>query len=598
MKQQEKVFLFVIILIAFILRIYHLSFQSLWLDELHTMVEADPELKVSELFDYLRCCDQHPPLFFFLERGLFILFGHTDFVARVLCALAGTLSVWTIFLLGKEISSTKLGITAAGLTAINYFTILYSQEARNYILAFLFTTLSFLYFIRLIKQLNKKQVFLYVLFTLCLLYTHYYGLLVFAAQGVMGAITWYTASENKAKLFKLLALSFILTGIFFLPWLPFILAMSGIKSFWLLPPDSSFANDYFFEYFGANALLTPFLVFFLLVFFLRIIRERDSLHPSKIHYAFVLLVVWIAFTYLVPYVRSVTVVPMLHSRYTIVTLPAIILFLSLGITSIPSSIARNTLVCLFVLASFIDLLFVKDYYTRITKTQFREMTDYFVNHNPGKAPLIAYKTSWHNQYYMKLRGVSASLFNGDQPEEWDAVLSAGKQTGFWVSNAHNAGELDDEIRQKLEKGYFMSSQVDFFDAWLRLYLPIEESKNQVAVAFDSSQYFTIDQERVVALWGGTIYAKPVQLKPGRYTLRLSARGTPANGKFPEVAITANNKQVGLVKSTAQPATSEFTFEATHSPVTLSFEMTNDLADPEKKEDRNFFLYAVSVREAR
>lgn len=598
MKLQEKLFISGIILIAFLLRIYHLSYQSLWLDELHTLIEADPQLKLSELFNYLRCCDQHPPLFFFLERIMFTIFGHTDFVARLLSVFAGTLGVWTMFLLGKEISSTKLGLTAAGLTAINYFTIQYSQEARNYILAFLFSTLSFLYFIRLIKQLNTKQILLYSFFTLCLLYTHYYGLLVFAAQGVMGIITWYSASENKAKIFKSLALAFTLTGILFLPWLPFILAMSGIKSFWLTRPDSSFANNYFFEYFGTNALLTPFLVLFLLVFFLRIIKEQDSFHTSGIHYAFVLLAVWIGFTYLVPYIRSVIVVPMLHSRYTIVTLPAIILLLSLGITSIPSVIARNTLVCLFVLASFTDLFLVKKYYTSISKTQFRELTEYFVSHNTNKAPLIAYKTNWHNQYYMKKYGVSVPLLNGDDMAVWDDLLSSKNKNGFWVSNAHNPGELPDEILKKLEAGYLLSTQVDFFDAWLRLYLPAKQSNSDEAVAFDNSQYFNLDKERVVALWGGSIHSKPIRIQPGKYVVELKSRGTPANNLFPEVLVKAGNKTLGIIKSTDIPTTSEFIFEAADNPVTLSFEMTNDLSNPAKKEDRNFFLYNVSVREAR
>ena len=91
MKLQEKILLAVILCVACILRLYHLTYQSLWLDELHTLIEADPKLKISELFDYLRCCDQHPPLFFLLERAMFAVFGHTDFVARLLSAIAGTL---------------------------------------------------------------------------------------------------------------------------------------------------------------------------------------------------------------------------------------------------------------------------------------------------------------------------------------------------------------------------------------------------------------------------------------------------------------------------------------------------------------------------
>ena len=74
--------LLTIILAGFFLRFTGLFRQSFWLDELHTMNETDPAVSWAELFRYLKCCDQHPPLFFILEKIAFSVFGQSEFVAR------------------------------------------------------------------------------------------------------------------------------------------------------------------------------------------------------------------------------------------------------------------------------------------------------------------------------------------------------------------------------------------------------------------------------------------------------------------------------------------------------------------------------------
>src|SRR5947209_6714597 len=120
---RNNIILFCIILISFILRVWHLNYQSLDLDELHTMNESNPTIKWSELFGYLNRSDQHPPLHFIICRFCFALFGHTEFIARFISALFGTAAVWAMYLLGKEILDKRLGTTAAAFTCVNYFEI-------------------------------------------------------------------------------------------------------------------------------------------------------------------------------------------------------------------------------------------------------------------------------------------------------------------------------------------------------------------------------------------------------------------------------------------------------------------------------------------
>src|SRR5271169_3669259 len=107
-KPYRNVLLLLILVVAAILRFYHLSYQSFGLDELHTMNEADPGIRWKEMLEYLRKGDQHPPLFFVIERMLFILFGSSEWVARGFAALCGLLGVWAMYGLGKELLNKRL----------------------------------------------------------------------------------------------------------------------------------------------------------------------------------------------------------------------------------------------------------------------------------------------------------------------------------------------------------------------------------------------------------------------------------------------------------------------------------------------------------
>src|SRR6185503_15042542 len=106
---------------AFVMRLWKIDFQSLWLDELHTMNISDPDIGWKDMLGYLKCCDQHPPLFFFLARISFEFFGYTAVSARLISVIAGTVSVWAMYLLGKEILNRNLGLIAAALTTVNFY---------------------------------------------------------------------------------------------------------------------------------------------------------------------------------------------------------------------------------------------------------------------------------------------------------------------------------------------------------------------------------------------------------------------------------------------------------------------------------------------
>jgi hypothetical protein len=63
---------------------------------------------------------------------------------------------------------------------------------------------------------------------------------------------------------------------------------------------------------------------------------------------------------------------MIISRYFISVLPAAILILAIAIANIKVHKIQLIVIVIFVIASLTDLIAVKDYYNKISKTQYRD----------------------------------------------------------------------------------------------------------------------------------------------------------------------------------------------------------------------------------
>ena len=479
-KRRSYFILSLILFCAFVMRLWKIDFQSLWLDELHTMIESDPDSTWETMLFYLKCCDQQPPLYFSLVKISFALFGHTAISARLICVIAGTVSVWGMYLLGKEILNRNLGLISAVLTTINYYNLYYSQEARSYILAFLFATLSFLFLIRLLKKMNIKNSILYAVFSLLLLYSHYYSLFVVASQiAVIVLLFFFTEKGQRKSYIKHFLLSGLIIAGGYLPWLPYLEAVSRINSFWAPLVPVTFVSDYFFEYFGNMKFLKPILLLLLTVYLFKVFSAKKSLNsnPAKsnpLWFSFILLSIWIVVTYLIPYLRSLLVVPMLYPRYTIVVLPAFLIAIAYGIELINFKPLKVFVLSTFIILSLTTLLFSRRYYTQVSKTQFREMTQFVVKNNTENYPIIDELVSWQHQYYFKALKFKPTILEGSKLNVIDSILAGKNQKyivkGFWIVGAHGEQPLTTEQKKVMDTSFVMSMEKKFFDAWAQLYI--------------------------------------------------------------------------------------------------------------------------------
>ena len=468
-----------ILLFSLAMRLWKIDFQSLWLDELHTMNESDPDIEWKDMMSYLKCCDQHPPLYFFLARISFEIFGHTALSARIICAITGTVSVWAMYLLGKEILNRNLGLIVASLTSVNYFNLSYSQEARGYILAFLFSILSFLFLVRLLKKMNIKNSLFYGLFSLLLLYSHYYSLFAVASQIVIIVLFFFFSERSERKKYvKYFLISGLVMILGYIPWLPHLWAISQIHSFWVQPISPRFLLDFYFEYFGRASVLKQLLIILFCGYLVKVFYSKKSLTTNMttsnpLWFSFIILSIWILVTILIPFFRSLLVVPMILPRYTIVVLPAFLIALAYAIELIDYKFIKFIILFAFIIFSLNNIIVVKKYYSIISKTQFREMTQFVVENNKENYPIINELVSWHQQYYFKNLKFKPIMLEGKKVSIVDSILNSSdpkyRVKGFWIIGAHGEQPLTQEQKNGLDTAYVMTLEHTFYDAWAELY---------------------------------------------------------------------------------------------------------------------------------
>jgi len=142
--------IYLILILALGLRLVSLN-QSLWLDEATSAIVAR-DMSFGQILTQFSPGDFHPPLYYLLLKAWVDMFGSSELAVRSLSLLAGVATVFVVYLIGKKVANRKVGLLGAALLATSGLHIYYSQEARMYSLAAFFVALSFLFFVKTLRQ--------------------------------------------------------------------------------------------------------------------------------------------------------------------------------------------------------------------------------------------------------------------------------------------------------------------------------------------------------------------------------------------------------------------------------------------------------------
>lgn len=124
--------LLAIIFIAFALRLYHASTTLMWGDEGFSVFSASRDLYAITFEG--KDVDPHPPLYYYLFHFWMLLSGTSKLSIRFFSIFFGTATVALVFILGRRLFSSRVGLISAALLTLAPFAVQYSQEVRMYAL--------------------------------------------------------------------------------------------------------------------------------------------------------------------------------------------------------------------------------------------------------------------------------------------------------------------------------------------------------------------------------------------------------------------------------------------------------------------------------
>lgn len=217
------------------LRVVNANDYSFWADEVFSIGVAGQGW--GQILETIRNDVVHPPLYYLILKAWRDVGGSSELYLRFLSVAAATLALVPLtraaMMVGGGARSVLLLILLAGF---NVYLIEYADQVRPYAFAFLWSAWSTKLFLELLLA-RKWSLSLGLRTSLCnllLLYTHFFGALLLAAQGLA---LLYSQRSLVLGWFG----SAAVVGLGLIPWLayvyPALAAQNGIQGIsWIEPP--------------------------------------------------------------------------------------------------------------------------------------------------------------------------------------------------------------------------------------------------------------------------------------------------------------------------------------------------------------------------
>lgn len=168
-----------ILALAALARFWGLGAQSLDYDELQTAVNAN--LGFGGMLDHM-LGESTPPLYYLLIWSWTRVLGFGEVEIRFFSALVGVAAVPVAYLVARELGSRRGALIAAALVALSPWLVWFSQQARAYSLVIPLSGLSFLYFLRSLKDGRRRTLMAWGAWSALAIATHYFAIFIVAAE--------------------------------------------------------------------------------------------------------------------------------------------------------------------------------------------------------------------------------------------------------------------------------------------------------------------------------------------------------------------------------------------------------------------------------
>lgn len=198
-----------------------LTASDMWLDEALTVNIA--RLPLTEIPQALGR-DGAPPLYYWVLHVWMAVFGDSDLAVRSLSAVASMATLPAAWVIGHRLGGRRAAWGSVVVLAANPFAIRYATEARMYSLVAFVVALGLLAALRAYERPSPARLVWVVLAAAALLYTHYWGLYLLVAAGLVLIVRAWRRNPDWPSRFRgvdarLLA-ALALGGLAWAPWIP------------------------------------------------------------------------------------------------------------------------------------------------------------------------------------------------------------------------------------------------------------------------------------------------------------------------------------------------------------------------------------------
>lgn len=312
--------------------------------------------------------DVHPPLYYWMLKTFCSIFGHSVLVARIFSAIPVFLCVFLGYTHIRKLWGDRIAIFFMVLMILHPSIHFPMGEIRMYSWSMFFCLFTFIYAYQFYNNLKNKDLILFIFYSLCSAYTHYYALLT-----TVGIFAWllailYVNKRNKLHLFFIASL-FCIIG--YIPWLIFMFKqVAAVTDNYWIKDFIGFSEiiDTIFPF--VKMKITGVILTLLLIICIALSLQKDKEAKTKIKQGLIMLLI-ASFPIIVGIAYSLAIRPVFMIRYMC---PAIPIFI-LGIAILLSTINLEKRITLSLIIIFFGFITYES--IRLTKkeTQRRIITE-------------------------------------------------------------------------------------------------------------------------------------------------------------------------------------------------------------------------------
>ncbi|MDP4265955.1 MAG: glycosyltransferase family 39 protein [Bacteroidota bacterium] len=363
-KNNDNYLLLIIIITAIILRLINPFNIPYTYDEFSALCRTNFR-SFSELIEKGVKIDGHPAgvqVFIYYWTKIF---GYSELVVKIPFIIAGIISVYLVYYIGKKWFNGTVGLISSSYIATIQYTVMYSQIARPYISGLFFSLMMVVFWNEVVFGGERKKylkAFLYVIFSSLCCYNHYFSLL-------FAAIVWITGlffiTRERILLYIVSGLSIFLCFIPHLKIFFYQLSVGGVGT-WLGKPH----NEFLIQYLKFIFHFSPYVYVLTMGIIILSLVNKDNLKGKK---KFILISLsWFLIPLITGFIYSRYVNPVLQFSVLIFSF-SYLFFIFSGYIKDLSYGFKTLIVFLILIVNIMTLVYERKYYDLFYNTSYKEI---------------------------------------------------------------------------------------------------------------------------------------------------------------------------------------------------------------------------------